>query len=169
MIIVYGFFVDIIYSTFLGSFFVKDFQGIPIVCPSLYMKNPDIHLKNFKVVSFQIFWNALLAMNTSFGYCTIPPLVEYFHRNPDNIFFRMDASIEIIAQKPFHFFSERDSGLADSYNQFLLMVYSSGIINFWGSGFGRMHISKSLKKVEQNYVEDLGLTLDEFQMLLFHY
>lgn len=167
LIIGYGFIISISYSTFLGSFFVKDLQNLKIVCPKMYLE--DGKKLQYLYVSRAEFLEAMATLNTSFAYCVTIPFEQYFRRDFRNAMFKLAQHSGIPTHKPLYYFSEKCiSEFAGSYHKYLMYLYSSGLIDIWGAEVARNNIPKSLRKLSQtiNKFEELVLDLNEFKIPL---
>lgn len=168
LIILYAFLINVMYPTFLESFFIIDVRKVTILCPKIYFANhnQNNYGLNFKLLSVQDYLNAFAAVNSSVGYCLTPPYRELIQKNVDHKFYRTDPTITIDLWAPIHYFQEKDRKLADSYEKFLGIVHSSGLISHWRFQQFLGYIFKGMANLSRESSEFTVLNLYEFKIPL---
>lgn len=156
-------FICIWYSSFLGSFFVKDTHKIPIICQDVYF-NYEYYKSGiiFKPSPFDNYLKIMENMNTSFGYCLSLPYEKFFQKNMENNIFAFRKET-LYTSKPVYHFQEKDKTLADDFKKYIIDVYSSGFMTYWGIQFSQKSILKSFRKIEAEE-QDLTLNMKEFEI-----
>lgn len=164
LVILYSFLIYNIYPSFLGSFLVKDTQSIPTICPDIYFNYEYDHYGiQFKSLPFKHYTEVMDSLNTSFGYCVTVPYEEFFKKNLNNNIFSFRSEI-LYTLEPLYFFKEKYSYFANDFKTFILDIYSSGFVTYWGIKYSELSVLRSLRRIEfeRDIYNDMVLNMDEF-------
>lgn len=166
LIIFYAFLISLMYSVFLGTFFIKDVREMTIICLEKYFIDDSWKSLglDIKLVPEDEFLDIIVTLNPSYGYCISPIFREYFLRNQDNKLFQLDAHKIIELWTPHRFFAEKDPKLAGPFNRYLSQIYSSGLLNYWKSLLGRAYVNQALTNLQHQTRTFEALNLHEFRL-----